>query len=110
VLGERWVLTGHIIAAYALIAAAKSLETPFTELTSVFGFQPLRLTVEVVSTVLVVAPIGLGAFERWDALTTIWVMCAAGAAGSLFGLTLVLSALRRKADAAASIEALGARP
>lgn len=96
-LGERWIVTGQIIAAFALSGAAQALRAPFTEITSIFRFQKLRFAIETLSAALVFGAIGIGALEGWGVLTTIWVMSAAGAFGSLLGLALLASAFRKAA-------------
>jgi len=101
VLGDRWILTGQIIAAFALIGAAQSLAMPFSEITSIFRFQALRLVTEFVPAALVVAAICLGGLNDWEPLKTIWLMSAAGAGGSLVGLTLLWSSLPAMIDRAA---------
>jgi O-antigen/teichoic acid export membrane protein len=96
-LGDHWVKTGQIVAAFALLGAAQSLAAPFTEITSIFSSQALRLVIEAMTAIVVVASIVLGAQNAWGALPTIWVMSAAGAASSMLGLLAVLLWLRRKA-------------
>jgi hypothetical protein len=92
-LGEHWALTGQVIAAFALIGAAHSLAAPFSEVTSIFRSQALRFMIEFVPATLVVTSICLGGMNHWPPLNTIWLMSAAGAGGSLLGLTLLLSRL-----------------
>ena len=92
-LGERWALTGQVIAAFALIGAAHSLAAPFSEVTSIFRSQALRFMIEFVPATLVITSICLGGMNDWPPLNTIWFMSAAGAGGSLLGLTLLLSRL-----------------
>jgi O-antigen/teichoic acid export membrane protein len=101
-LGAHWARTGQIVAALALLGAAQSLATPFTEITSIFRSQLLRMTIEVVTAVVVVAMIGLGALNAWPALATIWAMSAAGAASSILGLFAVFLRLRKMANASAA--------
>ena len=93
-LGERWMVMGQIIAAFALSGAAQAMRAPFAEITSIFPFQKLRFAIEALSAALVFGAIGVGALEGWGALTTIWVMCAAGALGSLLAFVLLAIALR----------------
>jgi O-antigen/teichoic acid export membrane protein len=92
-LGEHWTLTGQVIAAFALIAAAHSLAAPFSEVTSIFRSQALRFMIEFFPAALVVTSVCLGGMNHWPPLNTIWLMSAAGAGGSLLGLTLLLSRL-----------------
>jgi O-antigen/teichoic acid export membrane protein len=92
-LGEHWALTGQVIAAFALIGAAHSLAAPFSEVTSIFRSQALRFIIEFVPATLVVTFICLGGMNHWPPLNTIWLMSAAGAGGSVLGLTLLLSRL-----------------
>jgi O-antigen/teichoic acid export membrane protein len=94
VLGSNWVVTGQVIAAFALLGAAHTLAAPFNEITSIFRSQALRFSIEFLSAALVVASIGLGGLNHWDPLKTIWVMSSAGAASSFFGLILIWSRLR----------------
>ena len=70
-MGDRWAITGQIIAAFALLGAAHSLAAPFNEMTSIFRSQSLRFAIEFVSASLVIAAIGLGAWKHWEPLTTI---------------------------------------
>lgn len=94
VLGDRWIVTGQVIAAFALIGAAQSLATPFSEVTSIFRSQALRFVIEFVPAALVVASICLGGLRHWDPIETIWTMSLAGAVTSLLGLALLWSRLR----------------
>jgi lipopolysaccharide/colanic/teichoic acid biosynthesis glycosyltransferase/O-antigen/teichoic acid export membrane protein len=93
VLGPRWMLTGNIIAAFSLLGAAQALAAPFSEITSIYRHQGLRFMIEALSATLVALPIGVGALYHWDALTTIWIMSAGGAVGSLNGLRMVWALL-----------------
>jgi len=97
-LGDRWALTGEIVEAFALLGAAQSLSTPFSEITTIFRAQALRMTIEVVTALVVVAAIGVGALSGWTALETIWAMSAAGAVSSTLGLFAVFVRLRMLAD------------
>jgi O-antigen/teichoic acid export membrane protein len=101
VLGDRWIITGQVIAAFALIGAAQSLATPFSEVTSIFRSQALRFVIEFVPASLVVASICLGGLKHWDPIETIWTMSAAGAVSSLLGLTLLWSRMRAMIQRAA---------
>ena len=49
--------------------------------------------IEFVPATLVITSICLGGMNDWPPLSTIWFMSAAGAGGSLLGLTLLLSRL-----------------
>jgi O-antigen/teichoic acid export membrane protein len=93
-LGDRWMITGWIIAAFALIGAAQSLAAPFTEITSIFRSQALRFAIESVSATVVVTAIVAGGMNRWSALQTIWVMSSAGALSSFLGVMLIWWRLR----------------
>ena len=53
---------------------------------------------EVVTALVVVAAIGVGALSGWTALETIWAMSAAGAVSSTLGLFAVFVRLRMLAD------------
>jgi O-antigen/teichoic acid export membrane protein len=114
VMGDRWVITGQIIAAFALLGAAHSLAAPFTEITSIFRSQALRFAIEFVSATVVITAIGLGGFNHWSPLKTIWIMSSAGAASSFVGLALVWARLRamlgRNASHGATADASAARP
>ena len=101
-LGGHWARAGQIVAAFALLGAAQSLAAPFTEITSIFRSQVLRMTIEVVTAVIVIAVIGLGALNSWPALQTIWAMSAAGAASSMLGLFAVFLRLRKMANRTAA--------
>lgn len=104
VLGTSWVVTGEVIAAFALLGAAHTLAAPFNEITSIFRSQALRFSIEFVSVALVVGSIGLGGLNHWGPLKTIWVMSSAGAASSLFGLMLIWSRLRAMISQARTAE------
>jgi O-antigen/teichoic acid export membrane protein len=104
VLGSNWAVTGQVIAAFALLGAAHTLAAPFNEITSIFRSQALRFSIEFVSAALVVTAIGLGGLNHWGPLKTIWVMSAAGAASSFFGLMVIWSQLRAMIDRARATE------
>jgi lipopolysaccharide/colanic/teichoic acid biosynthesis glycosyltransferase/O-antigen/teichoic acid export membrane protein len=65
VLGTRWMLTGRIVAAFALLGAGQALAAPFNEITSIYRHQGLRFMIEALSAALVALPIGLGALYHW---------------------------------------------
>jgi O-antigen/teichoic acid export membrane protein len=100
VLGDRWLATGQIIAAFALIGAAQSLAVPFMEVTSIFRSQALRFVIEVVPAALVIGSILLGGLYDWPPLETIWLMSIAGAGSSLVGLALLWGRLPAMVDSA----------
>ena len=98
VLGERWALTGQVVFAFSILGAIQALAIPFTEITSAYRFQRLRFSVEATTAALVFAAIFCGAALRFEALSTIWLMTVAGAAGSAIGLARILSAFHRKLE------------
>ena len=100
VLGDRWLATGQIIAAFALIGAAQSLAVPFMEVTSIFRSQALRFVIEFVPAVLVIGSILLGGLYGWLPLRTIWLMSIAGAGSSLVGLAVLWRRLPAMVDSA----------
>lgn len=95
-LGPNWALTGQIAFAYSVFGAAQALAAPFVEITSIYRFQAVRFIVEARTGALVFATIFLGYWMHWGALPTIWLMSAAGAAGTLIGLYSVWSAFKTK--------------
>jgi O-antigen/teichoic acid export membrane protein len=98
VLGERWALTGQVVFAFSILGAIQALAIPFSEITSAYRFQKLRFSVEATTTALVFAAIFCGAALRFEALSTIWLMTVAGAAGSAIGLARILFAFRRRLE------------
>jgi O-antigen/teichoic acid export membrane protein len=100
VLGDRWLATGQIIAAFALIGAAQSLAVPFMEVTSIFRSQGLRFVIEFVPALLVIGSILLGGLYGWLPLKTIWLMSIAGAGSSLVGLAVLWRRLPAMVDSA----------
>ncbi|MCW2275172.1 oligosaccharide flippase family protein [Rhodoblastus acidophilus] len=102
-LGEKWAATGQIASALAVFAAGIALVTPFNEITSIFHLQKLRFVVELSTSALVFAAVFASAFAGAGALTTIWLLSAAGAFGSLWGLlriwSMLPSALARRSRA-----------
>jgi O-antigen/teichoic acid export membrane protein len=100
VLGDRWLNTGQIIAAFALIGAAQSLAVPFMEVTSIFRSQALRFVIEFIPAVLVIGSILVGGLYGWLPLKTIWLMSVAGAGSSLVGLFVLWGRLPAMVEAA----------
>jgi O-antigen/teichoic acid export membrane protein len=100
VLGDRWLATGQIISAFALIGAAQSLAVPFMEVTSIFRSQALRFVIEFVPAVLVIGSVLLGGLYGWLPLKTIWLMSIAGAGSSLAGLALLWGRLPAMVESA----------
>jgi O-antigen/teichoic acid export membrane protein len=100
VLGDRWLNTGQIIAAFALIGAAQSLAVPFMEVTSIFRAQALRFVIEFIPAVLVIGSILVGGLYGWLPLKTIWLMSVAGAGSSLVGLFVLWGRLPAMVEAA----------
>lgn len=100
VLGDRWLNTGQIIAAFALIGAAQSLAVPFMEVTSIFRSQALRFVIEFIPAALVIGSILLGGLYGWLPLKTIWFMSIAGAGSSLVGLFVLWGRLPAMVEAA----------
>ena len=99
-LGDRWLNTGQIIAAFALIGAAQSLAVPFMEVTSIFRSQALRFVIEFIPAVLVIGSILVGGLYGWLPLKTIWLMSVAGAGSSLVGLFVLWGRLPAMVEAA----------
>jgi O-antigen/teichoic acid export membrane protein len=95
-LGSNWSQTGSITFAYAVFGAAQAMATPFAETSSLYHLQSLRFSVEARTAAMVFAAIFLGFWLRWDALATIWLMSAAGAAGTLAGLASVWRAFKTR--------------
>lgn len=95
-LGEKWAATGQIAFAFSILAAAQALAAPFVEITSVYRFQRLRFLVELRTFALVFAAILIGAYLGMNALSSIWMMSVAGAAGMLIGLASVWAAVKSK--------------
>jgi O-antigen/teichoic acid export membrane protein len=110
VLGERWAITGQIVAAFALIGAAQSLSAPFSETTSIFRSQALRFGIEFAPAAIVVSSIFYGGLSSWPPLHTIWLMSVGGAGASLVGLGLLWRRLPAMLSRAAEERAASAIP
>ncbi|MCW2285385.1 O-antigen/teichoic acid export membrane protein [Rhodoblastus acidophilus] len=113
-LGDKWAATGQIASALAVFAAGIALVTPFNETTSIFHFQKLRFIVEAITSVLVFATAFVSAFAGASALTTIWLLSAAGAFGSIYGMlriwSMLQTALARRRSPESALEAAGREP
>jgi O-antigen/teichoic acid export membrane protein len=89
-LGANWALTGQIVTALSFLGAAQALAAPFSEATSVFEAQGLRLFIESVTAIFVVAALILCGMRGIDARQAIWAMSIGGAILSLTGTALVV--------------------
>ena len=76
------------------MGAAQALVGPFSEVTSIFKWQALRLKIEAFSFTLVFGPLAYGIMAGFSPLSAIWMMAIGGAIGTLIGLGAVLSAAK----------------
>jgi O-antigen/teichoic acid export membrane protein len=80
-LGEEWHVTGRIMTALAVMAAAQAVSTPLQDVPTLTRRQEVRLLIDVVRAALVFGPLLFGFQAGWDPLSVIYLMAAGGTAG-----------------------------
>jgi O-antigen/teichoic acid export membrane protein len=93
-LGPHWHLAGNIAAALSVMAAAQALTSPFSDVTSIYRRQEVRLIVDALRFCLVCPPIVWTVYAGWDTLSTVRLMAAGGTVGFVINLAASLLILR----------------
>jgi O-antigen/teichoic acid export membrane protein len=102
-LGDPWRITGQIMAALAIMAAAQAISTPLQEIPTLARRQEIRFVVDAVRTLLVFGPLLLCGRAGFDALHVIYFMSAGGAVGFVLRIVASLFLLNGYSSCVASL-------